>query len=102
SALTAQVEWRGNTQAVLAAMLLCGPALLFYAVQRALRVGRSELGRFTTIHPLYLLQVDLDQVTAWPLVNLHDVSMTHHLQNGVYQYTAIKADFAGVNLTLTI
>ncbi len=97
-----RVEWHENTYALMAILLLGGPAFLLFACQRLARVLGSRVGRFTTIHPLYLLQVDVDQVTAWPLVNLHDVSMTHHLQNGVYQYTAVKVDFAGVNLTLTI
>jgi tetratricopeptide (TPR) repeat protein len=101
-ALVARTEWQGNTYAFMALLLICGPLLLLYAGTRLHRVLRSKVGRFTTIHPMYLLQVDIDRVTAWPLVNLHDVSMTHHLQNGVYQYTAVKTEFAGANLTLTI
>lgn len=101
-ALTERREWHGNGFVFMMAVLALGPVLALLAGQRLLRAARSKVGRYTTIHPLYLLQVDVDRVTAWPLVNLHDVSMTHHLQNGVYQYTAVKADFAGVALTLTI
>lgn len=100
--LTARHLWQGNGLVCMAIVLAAGPALALLAAERILRVLRSPLGRFTTIHPLYLLQVDLDRITAWPLVNLHDVSMTHHLQNGMYQYTAVKADFAGMQLTLMI
>lgn len=101
-ALGSQREWHGDTLAFLGALLLLAPLLCVYTLRRTAQVLRSPLGRFTTIHPLYLLQVDIDEVSAWPLCNLHDVSMTHHLQNGVYQYTAVKLDFAGSALVLTL
>lgn len=101
-AATARSVWHGNTWAVMMGLLFLGPLLLALALLRVYRVVSSPVGRFTTIHPLYLLQVDLDHVIGWPLVNLHDVSMTHHLQNGVYQHTTVRAEFAGAQLNLTI
>ena len=70
--------------------------------RRVRRVAKSPYGKYTTIHPLHLMQVDVDKVTMWPLVNLHDVSLTHHSTNGVYQYTAVRMDFAGTFCNLTI
>jgi curved DNA-binding protein CbpA len=83
-------------------MLLGAPLLLALGIRRVARVARSPYGKYTTIHPLHLMQVDVDKVTLWPLVNLHDVSLTHHSTNGVYQYTAVRLDFAGTLCNLTI
>jgi hypothetical protein len=66
------------------------------------QVSRSPYGKYTTIHPMHLLQVDVNDVSAWPLVNLHDVSLTHHSTNGIYNYTAVRLDFAGLICNITI
>jgi hypothetical protein len=78
------------------------PLLGALAVRRLRRVTQSPFGKFTEVHPLYLIQVDIDKVSLWPLVNLHDVALTHHLQNGAYQSTSVRMDFGGVPLHLSI
>lgn len=79
-----------------------GPLFLGLAIRRVRRVAKSPFGKYTTIHPLHLIQVDVDKVTLWPLVNLHDVSLTHHSTNGIYQQTAVRMDFAGTLCNLSI
>ncbi len=71
-------------------LLLCAT----WAVLRLIDVARSPYHRYTTVHPFYLLQVDLDTVTAWPLTNLHDVRLTHHYTNGAYSTTNVHLVFA--------
>src|SRR5262249_39829754 len=70
--------------------------------RRIRRVTTSPFGKFTEVTPLYLIQSDIDKLNVWPLPNLHDVALTHHLQNGSYQSTTVRMDFAGVPLTLSI
>jgi curved DNA-binding protein CbpA len=94
--------WDHSQQLWMFLWLTGAPLFLAWTIARVRRVAKSPYGKYTTIHPLHLMQVDLDKVTIWPLVNLHDVSLTHHHTNGVYQYTAVRMDFAGTVCNLTI
>lgn len=102
AAFGAKRLWSSGTRAQMALLLVGAPLLLGLGIRRVRRVAKSRYGKYTTIHPLHLAQVNVDQVTLWPLVNLHDVSLTHHSTNGVYQYTAVRMDFAGTICNLTI
>ncbi len=73
-----------------------------WAVRRFRAAWRSPYGAYTVVHPLYLLQVKVDQLTAWPLANLHDVHVTHHSTNGVYTTSAIKLVFDKRTFNLNI
>jgi len=75
---------------------------LAWAMRVMLRVSRSPYGKYTTIHPCHLLQVEVDKLTVWPLVNLHDVSLTHHSTNGVYSHTICRLNFAGTVCNISI
>jgi tetratricopeptide (TPR) repeat protein len=94
--------WDSGQRTQWVILLLGAPLFLLLGIRRVARVAKSPYGKYTTIHPLHLMQVDVDKVTLWPLVNLHDVSLTHHSTNGVYQYTAVRMDFAGTICNLTI
>ena len=94
--------WDGGQRVTWFLFLVGAPLLVALGIRRVRRVAKSRFGKYTTIHPLHLMQVDVDKVTIWPLVNLHDVSLTHHSTNGVYQYTAVRMDFAGTICNLTI
>ncbi len=94
--------WEGGTKGFMLALVVAVPVLGTLAIRRLRRVGSSPFGCFTEVHPLYLLQVDIEEVTLWPLVNLWDVALTHHLQNGAYQSTTVRMDFGGVPLHLSI
>jgi tetratricopeptide (TPR) repeat protein len=100
--LNSQTLWTGGFIAFETIFLAGSAALLALSIKRIQRVKNSPYGKYTTIHPLHLMQVDVDKATMWPLVNLHDVSLTHHSTNGVYQYTAVRLDFAGTVCNLTI
>ncbi|MHB8877169.1 MAG: DnaJ domain-containing protein [Myxococcaceae bacterium] len=55
------------------AVMVCSVVGSLYAacvwtVRRARRTRKSALGRFKAVHPLYLLEVDLDEINALPLV----------------------------------
>ncbi len=102
STLGTESLWEEEGKFFMFLVIVGTPLLAALAVRRIRRVTRSPYGRFTEVTPLYLLQVDIDKVTAWPLVNLHDVALTHHLQNGSYQSTTVRMDFGGVPLALSI
>jgi len=95
AALRAPRVWGAAAVALMLLVLVAAPIGLAWAIGRVLRVWRSPYGKYTTLHPCHLLQVDVDHVTVWPLPNLHDVSLTHHSTNGVYQYTMCRLNFAG-------
>ena len=94
--------WDAGTRVWMFLLLTSAPLFVALGIRRVRRVAKSPFGKYTTIHPLHLMQVDVDKVTIWPLVNLHDVALTHHSTNGVYQYTAVRMDFAGTACNLTI
>ncbi len=83
-------------------VLVGAPLLLALSIRLMRRVSRSPYGKYTTIHPCHLLQVEIDKLTVWPLVNLHDVSLTHHSTNGVYSHTITRLNFAGTICNITI
>lgn len=58
--------------------------------------------RMTSIHPLYLLEVGVEKLRAYPLVNLNNVGMVHHYTNGAYTHSALNLEFARKKLTLNI
>ena len=83
--------------------LLLGPPLgLVWAVRRLVQVFGSRYGRYTIVHPCHVLQVDIDEVTVWPLVNLHDVALAHHTSNGSYSHTQCKLNFAGASCRVVV
>jgi curved DNA-binding protein CbpA len=94
--------WDGGQRVMMLLFLVGAPLLLALAVRMMVRVSRSPYGKYTTVHPCHLLQVDVDKLTVWPLVNLHDVSLTHHSTNGVYSHTMCRLNFAGTICNITI
>ena len=102
AAFGARHLWDPGQQLFMGIFLVGAALLVALGIRRVQRVARSPFKKYTTIHPLHLLQVDVDKVAVWPLVNLHDVHLTHHSTNGVYQYTAVRMDFAGTICNTTI
>lgn len=94
--------WDNGQRVWMFVLLVGAPLLLAWSLRRVVRVSRSPYGKYTTLHPCHLLQVEVDRVTAWPLVNLHDVSLTHHSTNGVYSHTICRLNFAGTVCNITI
>ncbi|MSP59441.1 MAG: tetratricopeptide repeat protein [Myxococcales bacterium] len=102
STTMSEALWEEGTRAFMLLFVAAIPVLGVLSLRRLRRVTQSPFGKFTEVHPLYLLQVDIEKLTVWPLVNLHDVALTHHLQNGSYQSTSVRMDFGGVPLHLSI
>jgi curved DNA-binding protein CbpA len=94
--------WDGGQLAMMFLFLVGAPLFLVLSIRMMLRVSRSPYGKYTTLHPCHLLQVEVDKLTVWPLVNLHDVSLTHHSTNGVYSHTITRLNFAGTVCNITI
>ncbi len=94
--------WDGEERALMFLLLVAAPLLFALALRRMRRVSRSPYGKYTALHPCHLLQVEIDRLTVWPLVNLHDVSLTHHSTNGVYSHTMCRLNFAGTVCNITI
>lgn len=67
--------------------------LTAWSIRRIMVAAKSPYGAYTFVHPLFLLQVRLNKVIAWPLANLHDVRVTHHHTNGVYTTSRIDLVF---------
>ncbi len=74
--------------------LAAAGAFFAEGIRRWVVAARSPYGAYSIVHPLYLLQVRVDEVVAWPLANLRDVRVTHHSTNGVYTRSAISLKFA--------
>ena len=94
--------WPTATAALMLIWSVLATLFLGWTIAKVIRAKRSPYGAYTTIHPLHLLQIAIDKVTVWPLVNLQDVSLTHHMTNGIYSYTAVRMDFTGTVCSLTI
>ncbi len=79
-----------------------GLLLIAWSVLRLMAVAKSPYGSYTMVHPLYLLHVKVDHVTAWPLANLHDVKVTHRHTNGIYNGSGIDLVFQKRTYSTTI
>lgn len=76
--------------------------VLAASVVRLIDVQKSPYGKYVTVHPFFLLDVNVNTLTAWPLANLHDVRLTHHHTNGVYSTTNVAMVFAKRTFTTSI
>ncbi|MCC6335187.1 MAG: DnaJ domain-containing protein [Myxococcales bacterium] len=76
--------------------------LTAWCIRRIILAAKSPYGSYTFVHALFLLQVRLDKVFAWPLANLHDVRVTHHHTNGVYTTSRIDLVFNRRTFTVNI
>jgi curved DNA-binding protein CbpA len=59
-----------------------------------LKVVTSRLGRFVSLHALYVVEVKWTRVTVWSLFNLRDIQLTNHSTNYAYTHTAVKVAFS--------
>ncbi|HEX4458907.1 MAG TPA: DnaJ domain-containing protein, partial [Polyangia bacterium] len=94
--------WSWPRSFAMLALLMAPPIALAWSVRRLVHVLRSPYGRYAIVHPCHVLQVDIDDVTVWPLVNLHDVALEHHTSNGSYSHTRCRLNFAGASCQLIV
>jgi hypothetical protein len=90
---TTEALWTALFAFLAAGMIMGG--LLSLMRRRA-----APVRSFWYVHPVYLIDADFDQVTAYPLVGLDSVNLTHHLRNGVYQYTDVAMKFGALPLSV--
>lgn len=93
--------WGAGAWTWLAVLLGLGGWLLAAGALGLRRARRSPLGKFTTLHQHYLVQVNQDQVTFWPLINLVRVSAMHH-QTYAGSTTSVRMKFGWRTAALSI
>ncbi|RKG98870.1 hypothetical protein D7V97_32425 [Corallococcus sp. CA053C] len=88
-------DWVGFT------VIAAGLSVATVAAARAfLRAAETPFGKFTTIHPLHLVQVTGDRLIVWPFVHLQDVKLLNHQNNGVYSHTSVQLRFSQLRLVV--
>lgn len=87
------VPWSAATLALAFAAVALALAPLAWSLRASLRILKSPLRGLLTVHPLYLVKVDCDEVRVYSLFHLTDIHPVHHHTNGVYTHTAIKFVF---------
>ena len=58
--------------------------------------------RMVSVQGLYLLEVGIEKLRAWPLVNFSDVRVVHHHTNGVYTNSVATLTFVKKKVNLSI
>lgn len=79
---------------------LLAAGLLVGGLMALLRRRSSPVRSFWYAHPAYLIDCDFEDVTAYPLLHLDNVNLTHHIRNGVYQYTDVAMKFGSIPLSI--
>ena len=102
SALAVRSEQKpADVVVTIIALSLCA-ALTFWAWRQVVLSFTSKHKRMVAVHPLYLLEVGLDALRAWPLVNFGDVRVVHHHTNGVYTNSIATLHFGSKKLNVSI
>lgn len=93
-----RTEWAMFLAGVFGAVgLLAGWACVSLA-----RHVRSELGRFTCMSPVWLIEVDLDHAHFRPLAAMKVMGATHQHTYGSYLHTTISLSFGDSNSSLSL
>jgi hypothetical protein len=85
---------------IVAVMAFVTGAFLVGCILSIRRRKSSPVKSFWYVHPSYLIDVQFGSITAYPLLHLNDVKLTHHITNGAYQYTDIAMNFTGRMLNI--
>jgi curved DNA-binding protein CbpA len=95
-------DWTAPEVVLGGVLSVCAGVFAAGAGQRWWRHLNSKLGRFIAVHPLYLVEMELDEVRVWPLVALSRVAATHHHTNGMYTGTQFKLTFGSKVRSLSV
>ncbi len=93
--LTTDSAWAFGSLALLSVALGASSWAMVWAWRRVALSFTVPHRRMVAVHPLYMLEVGLERMTAWPLVNFSDVRVVHHHTNGVYTQSVVTLTFAG-------
>ncbi len=78
-------------------------ALIFIGSFNHIRVfNRARVKPFRALNPLYFIELGWDELKYFKMWTLKDFRATHHLQNGVYQYTAFSLMFEEGNANFQV
>lgn len=78
----------------LGAVLVLAALVLTLSTRHLLQVVTSRLGRFVSLHALYVVEAKWTRVTVWPLFNLRDIQLTNHHHNSAYTHTSVNITFS--------
>jgi curved DNA-binding protein CbpA len=92
-----------TAETIAAALPVFGCALaLAWCARKAVEIVSSPLRSFFSVHPLYLVDVDLRRVDVYPLFGLTDLQAIHHHTNGAYSHTQITLRFGSKTFAASI
>ncbi|MFL5320374.1 MAG: DnaJ domain-containing protein, partial [Myxococcaceae bacterium] len=94
--------WNSDFKGYMLFALVFGPLFGAWCIRWIRKVQKSPYKKFTAVHPLYLLEVNVDEVVAWPFANLQEVFVTHHSTNGVYTNSIVRLKFPNTNCQVSI
>lgn len=94
--------WHSDFKTFMFISCVLGPLLGAYCIRWIRRVQKSPYKSFTAVHPLYLLQVNVDELVAWSFANLQEVFVTHHSTNGVYTNSIVRLKFPSTSHSVSI
>lgn len=58
--------------------------------------------RMIAVHPLYMLEVGVERLVAWPLVNFNEPRIVHQFTNGVYTASNVTLQFGKKKVAVSI
>jgi hypothetical protein len=58
--------------------------------------------RMIAVHPLYMLEVGVEKLVAWPLVNFNEPRIVHQFTNGVYSGSNVTLQFGKKKMSVQI
>lgn len=58
--------------------------------------------RMISVHPLYMLEVGVEKLVAWPLVNFNEPRIVHQFTNGVYTASNVTLQFGKKKVSVSI
>lgn len=58
--------------------------------------------RMVSVHPLYMLEVGVEKLVAWPLVNFSEPRIVHQYTNGVYTASNVTLQFGKKKVAVSI
>ncbi len=58
--------------------------------------------RMVSVHPLYMLEVGVEKIVAWPLVNFNEPRIVHQYTNGIYTASNVTLQFGKKKVAVSI
>ncbi|MBK7863451.1 MAG: DnaJ domain-containing protein [Archangiaceae bacterium] len=94
--------WPGGLAVVYGVLALAVTAPMVWAWRELSWSFAVPHRRMISVHPLYMLEVGVEKLVAWPLVNLAEPKLLHQYMNGVYSATTITLPFGKKKMKVQI